>query len=555
MSSVDYLSILNQKGSGLNITQIVDSLVEADTVPKKNMLEEDKTVKQTEISAFASLASELNLLKSDLSSMANSNKYVPVSGNSNLAISVSDNSVATAFSSDVTVNSLASHQTLQFSGSSPYTSPTASIGQGTLTLNLGTWNVSGNSFTNKSTPVTHTVTVDANNNTLQGLASSINALSEISASVLQTSAGVYSLVVKSPMGADNAIKITTDDAQLDDFRADPTIVGMPRNAQKQVASDAELIVDGITVKRTSNSISNIFSGYTLDLKGETDTLTPANFNVRSSLDVDTAFNNAKSLVDRLNLTRNYFDELMDRGIEDGEAGTLSNDPVMRSISNRIRKLTESNIVGFGANSRYLSELGIQTKRDGTLLIDERSFKDAVEKDPSSYDAIFNSSITSSNSNLLLSKTSFSKPTPGTYSYRHSSGDSYLDNIKLLKGTDSITGLDYYSAVDGDPAGITIIPQSSVSSAFVYVGESMLDKMDSYIENILSSSGDIERRKTSLNQDLTDIDDGLLDINRKVDVIRERYLEQFSAMESAVTSLKGTSEYLENMVKSWSKDDN
>ena len=555
MSSVDYLSILNQKGSGLNITQIVDSLVEADTVPKKNMLEEDKTVKQTEISAFASLASELNLLKSDLSSMANSNKYVPVSGNSNLAISVSDNSVATAFSSDVTVNSLASQQTLQFSGSSPYTSPTASIGQGTLTLNLGTWNVSGNSFTNKSTPVTHTVTVDANNNTLQGLASSINALSEISASVLQTSAGVYSLVVKSPMGADNAIKITTDDAQLDDFRADPTIAGMPKNAQKQVASDAELIVDGITVKRTSNSISNIFSGYTLDLKGETDTLTPANFNVRSSLDVDTAFNNAKSLVDRLNLTRNYFDELMDRGIEDGEAGTLSNDPVMRSISNRIRKLTESNIVGFGANSRYLSELGIQTKRDGTLLIDERSFKDAVEKDPSSYDAIFNSSITSSNSNLLLSKTSFSKPTPGTYSYRHSSGDSYLDNIKLLKGTDSITGLDYYSAVDGDPAGITIIPQSSVSSAFVYVGESMLDKMDSYIENILSSSGDIERRKTSLNQDLTDIDDGLLDINRKVDVIRERYLEQFSAMETAVTSLKGTGEYLENMVKSWSKDDN
>ncbi len=558
MSSVDYLSILNQKGSGLNITQIVDSLVEADTVPKKNMLEEDKTVKQTEISAFASLASELNLLKNDLSSMANSSKYVPVSGNSNLAISVSDNSVATAFSSDVTVNSLASQQTLQFSGSSPYTSPTASIGQGTLTLNLGTWNVSGNSFTNKSTPVTHTVEVDSNNNTLQGLASTINALSGISSSVLQTSAGVYSLVVKSSMGADNAIKITTDDAQLDDFRADPSITSgspAPSAAQKQAASDAELIVDGITVKRTSNSISNIFSGYTLDLKGETDTLTPANFNVRSSLDIDTAFNNTKSLVDRLNLTRNYFDELMDRGVEDGETGTLSDDPVMRSISNRIRKLTESNIVGFGANSRYLSELGIQTKRDGTLLINERSFKEAVEKDPSSYDAIFNSSITSSDSNLVLSKTSSSTPKPGTYSYRHSSGDSYLDNIKLLKGTDSTTGLDYYSAIDGDPSGVTIIPQSSVSSAFVYIGESMLDKMDSYIENILSSSGDIERRKTSLNQDLTEIDDGLLDINRKVDVIRERYLEQFSAMESAVTNLKGTSEYLENMVKSWSKDDN
>ena len=553
--SVDYLSILNQKGSGLNITQIVDSLVEADTVPKKNMLEEDKTTKQTEISAFASLASELNSLKFDLTSLADSNKYVPSSGNSNLAISVSDNSTATAFSSDVTVNSLASQQTLEFSGSSPFTSPTASINTGTLTLNLGTWDSSGGgSFTNKSTPITYTVTVNSSNNTLQGLASSLNALSGISASVLQTSAGVYSLVVKSPMGADNAIKITTGDSALNDFRADPTIAGTPRTSQKQAASDAELVVDGVTVKRTSNSISNIFSGYTIDLKGETDSLSPSNFNVSSSLDVDSAFNNAKTLVDRLNLTRTFFDGLLDRGIDDGEKGTLSADPVMKAISNQIRKLTENSLVGFGSNSRYLSELGIQTKRDGTLLINEKSFKEAVENDPTSYDAIFNSSITSNNTNLAISKTSISKPKAGVYDYTHSSGNSYLGNTKLVDGTDATTGLTYYSATSGDTAGITIIPQATVSSAFVYVGESMLDRMDAYIENILSSSGDIERRKSSLNKDLSEIDDGLLDINRKVDVIRERYLEQFSAMETAVTSLKGTGEYLENMVKSWSKDD-
>ena len=481
------------------------------------MLEEDKTTKQTEISAFASLASELNSLKFDLSSLADSNKYVPTSGNSNLAISVSDNSTATAFSSDVTVNSLASQQTLEFSGSSPFTSPTASINTGTLTLNLGTWNSSAGSFTNKSTPVTYTVTVNSSNNTLQGLASSLNALSGISASVLQTSAGVYSLVVKSPMGADNAIRITTTDTGLNQFRADPTIGSgspAPATAQKQAASDAELVVDGVTVKRTSNSISNIFSGYTIDLKGETDTLTPSNFNVSSSLDVDSAFNNAKTLVDRLNLTRTYFDELLDRGIDDGEKGTLSADPVMKAISNQIRKLTENSLVGFGSNSRYLSELGIQTKRDGTLLINEKSFKEAVENDPTSYDAIFNSSITSDNTNLAISKTSISNPKAGVYNYTHSSGNSYLGNTKLVNGTDSQTGLTYYSATSGDTAGITIIPQASVSSAFVYVGESMLDKMDTYIENILSSSGDIERRKSSLNKDLSEIDDGLLDINRK-----------------------------------------
>ena len=83
----------------------------------------------------------------------------------------------------------------------------------------------------------------------------------------------------------------------------------------------------------------------------------------------------------------------------------------------------------------------------------------------------------------------------------------------------------------------------------------METMDNYLEQILASSGELERRKNVLNQDLTDINTDLLDIDNKVDTIRERYLQQYSAMESAVTSLKGTGEYLENMIKSWNESDN
>ena len=38
--AVDYISALNTKGSGLNITQIVDSLVDAETQPKKDLINE-----------------------------------------------------------------------------------------------------------------------------------------------------------------------------------------------------------------------------------------------------------------------------------------------------------------------------------------------------------------------------------------------------------------------------------------------------------------------------------------------------------------------------------
>ena len=554
--TVDYLSVLNKKGSGLNITQIVDSLVEADTIPKKNMLSEDKATKETEISTFAEVVSELSSLKTDLDSLANSNKYVPSSANSALSISVSDNSTAKSFDSDIRVVSLASQQTLEFSGSSAYTSPSASIGQGTLSINLGTWATDDSGFTNKSPAVTHSVTVDTSNNTLQGLAASIDALSGITASVLQTSAGVYSLVVKSAMGADNALKITTAQSALNDFRADPPSIAGPQKAR---AADAQLTVDGVTVRRTSNTIGNIVSGYSFDLNSTTTSA----FRVSSSLDKDTAYLSTKVLVDRLNVTRVYFDDLLDKGVDDGEAGSLAHDPVMGSIAKKIRSITEGGIIGFGANSRYFSELGISTKRDGTLAINETTFKEALENDTTSFDAIFNSSVTSDNTNLVLNRNSFSSPKAGTYAYVFDSSKasspvdlrSSLGGVTMTGGTDLVTGQTYYSATSGDAMGVNIIPQATVTSATVYVGESMIDTMDKYLEQILASSGDLERRKTTLNQDLTDIEIDLLDIEDKVDTIRTRYLEQYSAMESAVTSLKGTGEYLENMIKSWNESDN
>ena len=559
--TVDYLSVLNNKGSGLNITQIVDSLVDADTIPKKDILTENQTTKQSEISAFAEVVSELNSLKTDLTSLANSNKYVPTTANTALSLSVSDNSTAKGFASDIRVVSLASQQTLEFAGSSPFTSPTAAISQGTLTLTLGSWN-SDNSFTNRSPAVTHSVKVDSNNNTLQGLAASINALTDISASVLQTSAGVYSLVVKSAMGADNAIKIATLDSGLDQFRADPTInlgTPTPRSVQKTAASDAELTVDGVTVKRVSNKISDIFSGYSIDLKSTT----TAAFRVSSSLDQDSAYLNTKTLVERLNVTRTYLSDILDKGAEDGSAGTLAFDPVMGGIAKNLRNLTEGGIIGFGANSRYLTELGISTKRDGTLSINEETFKGAIQNDTGAFDAIFNSSVTSDNSNLVMNRNLFSSPKPGSYAYAlttytDDAGDTQttgsLDGVLMSGGTDSSTGLTYYSATKGDAMGVNIIPQTTVSSATVYVGESMVDTMNNYLEQILASSGALERRKTDLSRDLVDIESDLLDIDNKVETIRERYLEQYGAMESAVTSLKGTGEYLENMIKSWNSED-
>ena len=60
--TVDYLSTLNSSGSGLNITQIVDSLVQAEKDPQENLIQTKIDDKTTSISAIGEIKSALSSL-------------------------------------------------------------------------------------------------------------------------------------------------------------------------------------------------------------------------------------------------------------------------------------------------------------------------------------------------------------------------------------------------------------------------------------------------------------------------------------------------------------
>ena len=61
--AVDYLSAINRQGSGLNITEIVDSLVEAETAHQVNKIQKDIDNRNAAISGYAVVANELSKLK------------------------------------------------------------------------------------------------------------------------------------------------------------------------------------------------------------------------------------------------------------------------------------------------------------------------------------------------------------------------------------------------------------------------------------------------------------------------------------------------------------
>ena len=62
--STDYLSALGA-GSGLNVPQIVDALVDAERVPKQNKIDDAKETASVKISALGALKNELSVFQTN----------------------------------------------------------------------------------------------------------------------------------------------------------------------------------------------------------------------------------------------------------------------------------------------------------------------------------------------------------------------------------------------------------------------------------------------------------------------------------------------------------
>jgi flagellar hook-associated protein 2 len=404
--------------------------------------------------------------------------------------------------------------------------------------------------------------------TLTAFAAQLNAVTGVNASVLNVGDGTFSLVVKSELGAANAINFdvasgygsaSDPKTSLNVFDTETSGVGTisGSNTLHMVkATDAHLKVDGVSVYRATNTISDVVDGYTLTPK----VVNTTSFRVQSSLDIDGAYNSIKSLVSSINITKKLFGTLTDRELD----GALADDPIVASIERQLDKFFNGGNIGFFTSSVYLSELGVSTNRDGSLSLGETKFRAAMAVQPSTsvaggsklFNSVFNSSVYSDSSLLKVEKSNFVEPVAGVYVYAQTSTPAAtIDGSGTGISTYNAASAPFFTSSQTNTAGLKITPSTTdaISSANIFVGTSILDQISTYVDSILASSGDLSTRETTLGNQLTDYQIELEDIEAKTDGIRDRYMSQFSAMESAVTSLKGTGDYLTNMIESWNKD--
>jgi len=112
----------------------------------------------------------------------------------------------------------------------------------------------------------------------------------------------------------------------------------------------------------------------------------------------------------------------------------------------------------------------------------------------------------------------------------------------------------FTITSGDAAGIKVKYSGSGANGSIYYGQSMIEKISSYLTDILNtSSGQIATRVTTINKEKTDQSSLLVDLKTQMETTRARYIQQFTAMEQSVTSLKSTGEYLTNLFEAMNSD--
>ena len=130
-------------------------------------------------------------------------------------------------------------------------------------LERGDW--SSGSFVASATTASTSLTV-LSTDTLESLKDKINALNYgVVASVIGAGDDTFTLVLKSEDGKENALRITATESPSGSGLS--TIDNTTTNGTKQklAASDASFSVDGISLTRSSNEISDLFAGYKVNL--------------------------------------------------------------------------------------------------------------------------------------------------------------------------------------------------------------------------------------------------------------------------------------------------
>jgi flagellar hook-associated protein 2 len=391
------MAISGLSASSIDVQSIVSQLMQVERRPV-NQLSRKSSAYETQLSVIGTLKNTIADFQTAVRGLKDTGSFQSFNTTSSdtSTFTATAGANATTGSYALTISSLAQAQQLVAGGQ---VSSSATIGSGAATtlsfdfgritggtLDIASGAYSGASFTPNGSGI-QTVTIDASNNTLEGIRDAVNsARIGVTASIINDGGATpYRLAFSaSASGVENSMRIAVDgDAALSSLLShDPT--GTQHLAETLTAQNANFTLNGVAITKASNTVTDVVEGVTFNLTRVT--TAPVNLTVTK----DTAAINeaANTFITKYNTLMNDLKSLSAFARSGVAAGGLAGDPAVRQMINELTTIISGTVSG-GAFAT-LTSVGISTRPGVGLTLDTTLFNSAIDNNLTDLSNLFTS---------------------------------------------------------------------------------------------------------------------------------------------------------------------
>lgn len=361
-------------GSGLDTRSIISALMAVEKRPiaaletKKASLNSSKNL----FGDFKKLLSDLDTKAKSLRTTTDFLQMKAASSNEDL-LTVRAGATATPGSYQIKVMAMASSEVSVSNGRAAKDDPV--FGDGTFFLNVN--------------GTDHPIDIGAGTgyaSTLDGIAQAIRDQDlDVTAEVVdtgQTGAQRYQLVLRSTVvGSAGSFSLSLDSGNA----ALGALVTEVNTNQRAPGQDAHLLYNGVDVYRSSNSVTDLIPGVTLDLKAA-DTVNPVTVTVTT--DAEETSKKVKEFVDAYNKVVDFVEKQNELGENGSAKNPLFGDGTLRTIRSSLRSIVGGAVSTGNSAITMLANAGIESDREGKLTFNQAKFEEKLGQDEQAVASLF-----------------------------------------------------------------------------------------------------------------------------------------------------------------------
>jgi len=505
--------------SNLDTQDIINKMVSLEARPM-DLVEAKRTIEQQKLSSFQELKKRLQTFKSVVNTLNTESRFIVnksifsnnSASDSNKVVDITTTSSASSGTYSLVVNNLATETKIISEG---YATTTSSLDNGKLKITVGS--ASG------------TITIDSTNNTVDGLRLAINNLGfDLKAAFLNdgnATKPIRLLTSGTQTGSSGAVTMTYT---KDTFYP---VTGI-NFTTTQTAKDASLTVDGVSIRKSSNTVTDVINGAALKLQSA------GSGTITLSTDIDAITTKVSDFIDEYNEVFTYLNEQLAIDTETNETGVLFANFAVQNLQQILRSSISNEVIGASGNYKYLSQIGITTQSDGTLIIDTNNLSNALTTDIQNVSQLFSSRGSTTHSSVTF--VGYTRDTlAGTYNVKVSS-DALGNKTAQLSNSGASTFVDatgsgnFYAGSAGDSKGLNFRLGNLTAGSYgqITLSKGVAEILNRQLENMVDTSlnGPLVTEVDTIKDSIDDFNKTLLEQAERLLVFEENLKSRFSNLE-------------------------